>query len=232
MTHAELRTPNAHTQLLRKVQTTRTQTGQSGQSQTGQASHEMFLDRYYKWTSSTYDLTRKYFLFGRDRLLNRILSEPFDNLVEVGVGTGRNLAKLHRRNPSAAYFGVDASHEMLKVAKRNLPFAMLEHGFAETVNYRSLVGERPERVLFSYALSMFQDPNRAIDNALAQLGPNGRVVLVDFSDAQGMPRILREPFHKFLQYFHVNPILESQLPKRLYSALGPLRYFLVAELRP
>ncbi len=195
------------------------------------SAHRDFLNRYYGWSRNVYDLTRRYYLFGRDEVLDRLARESWSDLVEVGPGTGRNLAILHAAKPGARFGGVDASDAMLEVAKRRCAFASFVQGFAEDVDYTAILGRRPDRILFSYCLSMVQDPAAALQNAAAQLAPGGRVVVVDFGDGLGLPRAARSLLHGWLREFHVEPLsaeLFGQREARL--RFGPGRYWLSASL--
>ena len=72
------------------------------------------MDSIYRTQRHIYDLTRKYYLLGRDRLI-RELAPPEDGCVlEVGCGTGRNLIKAARRYPRARFYGIDISEAMLE----------------------------------------------------------------------------------------------------------------------
>lgn len=173
--------------------------------------HRRFLNRYYGWSRHIYDVTRKYYLLGRDKALERLLEEPWERLVEVGPGTGRNLRKLHRARPSARFGGVDACDEMLEHARKNCPWARLEYGFAEEADYVELLGGRPDRVLFSYCLSMVQDPIKALENARDSLAPGGEVWVVDFGDLAELPEPGRTLLRKWLEAFHVEPLDEGLL---------------------
>lgn len=105
--------------------------------------HRRFLDRYYGWSRHVYDATRRYYLLGRDRALELLRSEPWDRLVEVGPGTGRNLRHLHRARPTARLGGVEASEQMLLHARQRCPWAKLEHGFAERADLAGVLGRGP-----------------------------------------------------------------------------------------
>lgn len=206
-------------------------TGVTGEGARFEA-HRRFLNAYYRQVRHVYDPTRKYFLFGRDRLLAQLLREAWESLVEVGPGTGRNLAALQRSRPQARFGGVEASDAMLETARRRCPFASLQHGFAEDVDYRGLLGGAPARILFSYSLSMVQEPERALRNALSGVAEGGEVVVVDFADLSGLAP-LAPPFRRFLRSFHVtppDPVLLDALGAEL--SWGPRRYYLIARLRP
>ncbi|NVB40353.1 methyltransferase domain-containing protein [Pseudenhygromyxa sp. WMMC2535] len=194
--------------------------------------HRDFLNRYYGISRHFYDLTRKYYLFGRDRALEVLLAEEWTRLIEIGVGTGRNLEILHARRPRATFAGLDACDEMLAHTRRRLPWLRAQHGFAEDADLRApFGGEAPERVLFSYCLSMVADPQAAIANARAALAPGGKVIVVDFCDLDGLPGPAARALRRWLEWFHVDPIqpgLLEELGARLRH--GPLRYFVIAEL--
>lgn len=193
--------------------------------------HRQFLNRYYGWSRNVYDLTRRYYLFGRDEVLARLARESWSDLVEVGPGTGRNLSILRAAKPGARFGGVDASDAMLEVAKRRCEFASFVHGFAEDVDYAAILGRRPERILFSYCLSMVQDPAAALRNAAAQLAPGGRVVIVDFGDGLGLPGAARKLLHGWLRGFHVEPLSVDLFSRRNAKLrFGPGRYWLAASL--
>ena len=127
--------------------------------------HRAFLNQYYGISRWFYDLTRKYYLFGRDRALEQLSQEHWDSLIEMGPGTGRNLRKLSRSKPGAVLGGVEASDAMLEYASKRLPQLKLMQGFAEDADYTNLLGAPPDRVLFSYCLSMVQQPEAALERA-------------------------------------------------------------------
>lgn len=192
--------------------------------------HRAFLNRYYGWSRPIYDLTRKHYLLGRDVLLDQLVREPWRGLVEMGPGTGRNLAILARRRPDARLGGIEPCDAMLAPARRRLPRAQLIHGFAETADLSTL-DLHVDRVLFSYSLSMMGDPGAALDRALAQLAPGGELAIVDFGDLGGMPMPVRGPFHDWLRTFHVTPVDPEILLRRgARLTWGPGRYYMIARV--
>ena len=52
------------------------------------------MDRMYRHQRYIYDLTRKYYLFGRDKLIAELPVQGNDLICEVGCGTARNLVLL------------------------------------------------------------------------------------------------------------------------------------------
>jgi S-adenosylmethionine-diacylgycerolhomoserine-N-methlytransferase len=193
--------------------------------------HRDFLNRYYGVSRSFYDLTRKYYLFGRDTALRQLAAEPWSRLVEIGPGTGRNLRKLRAMRPDAAYGGVEASDEMLDLARRRCPWARFQQGFAEETDYTGLLGARPDRVLFSYCLSMVQEREKAIEAARRSVSADGEVVIVDFADMGAMRGPAREGLRAWLRTFHVDPLPDELLrPHARSITYGPGRYYVIARL--
>lgn len=180
--------------------------------------HRSFLNRLYGPSRHFYDLTRKYYLFGRDSALKALLLQPWASLVEIGPGTGRNLKQLYEARPDAAYGGVEASDAMLAHARARCPFAHLRHGFAESADLSEPLGVAPDRILFSYALSMMQDPDTALAQARRQVAEHGEVWVVDFADLASLPRPARSGLRRWLEAFHVHP-----LPSRLLEDGQPIR---------
>src|SRR5690348_11070037 len=107
---------------------------------TAKGGHAALMDQVYRRQRFIYDLTRKYYLFGRDRMIREPDLTPGARLVEIGCGTARNLVKFAKHYPQARLFGLDASNEMLKSANASVARAglsnriLLAHGYAEALS--------------------------------------------------------------------------------------------------
>ena len=119
------------------------------------------MDQVYRRQRHIYDLTRKYFLLGRDTLIAELRPPPRGNILEIGCGTGRNLVAAARAYPDASLFGLDISSTMLATARANIRRAGLEprialaRGDAACFDAKALFGRADfDRVFFSYSLSM------------------------------------------------------------------------------
>lgn len=169
--------------------------------------HGALMDSVYRGQRHIYDATRKYFLFGRDRLIDELDCKPGMTLLEIGCGTGRNLAKIRRKWRGIEICGLDISSEMLKNARAALgPGARLARGDATQFSPDSLFGRAGfDRVVLSYALSMIPDWQAAIRQALGALAPGGSLHIVDFGDGSGFPGPFRSGLIAWLRHFHVQP---------------------------
>ena len=78
------------------------------------------MDQMYRYTRHIYDFTRKYYLFGRDKLIEELPVSDGDHICEVGCGTARNLVVLAQKKPGLHLYGIDASAEMLKTAQTSV----------------------------------------------------------------------------------------------------------------
>lgn len=177
--------------------------------------HAALMDLVYRRQRYVYDLTRKYYLFGRDRLIRELKLEPGERLVEIGCGTARNLVRIAQLYPKAELFGLDASHEMLKSAGESLARAGLSdrvrlvHGYAENLT-PALFGEDRlfDRAVFSYSLSMIPDWRQALAAAGRAINQAGRIHVVDFGDLTGLGRLGAACLRRWLALFHVEPRVE------------------------
>jgi S-adenosylmethionine-diacylgycerolhomoserine-N-methlytransferase len=168
------------------------------------------MDRMYRHQRYFYDLTRKYYLLGRDKLLAEMDIKLGDNVLEVGCGTGRNLSILAKRYPNANFFGLDASAAMLetaeaKIAKADLSNANLKTALADSFSYNETFGlTKPfDTVFFSYSISMIPPWRESIENALENLKPGGMLYLVDFYDQKELPKFFQKLLRGWLRKFHV-----------------------------
>ncbi len=170
------------------------------------------MDRMYRYTRHVYDLSRRYYLLGRDRLIRRMAIEPGDQVLEVGCGTARNLIKLAERYPEQRFYGLDASRVMLATAQRSLQSSgvadrvVLKPSLAEQLDFHATFNlDRPfDVIFFSYSLSMIPTWQQAIDAAITNLKPAGRMYVVDFWDQSRWPRLFRIVLRKWLAMFHVH----------------------------
>lgn len=191
--------------------------------------HRAFLNRYYGASRFIYDATRKYYLFGRDGALRDLAEDrAWSTLVEVGLGTGRNLARLHRARPDARLGGVEASDAMIEHARAKCPWARISHGFAEDAPIADVLGARPDRVLFSYCLSMVGDRTVALENARRGVSERGAVVVVDFADFAGWPEAAANAFRSYLGTFRVKPLASDDLRDASSIRRGPGGYYVCA----
>ena len=66
---------------------------------------DVLMDRIYARQRHIYDLTRRYFLLGRDTLIAELRPPSRGGILEIGCGTGRNLIATARAYPDAALYG-------------------------------------------------------------------------------------------------------------------------------
>lgn len=175
-------------------------------------SHADLMDNVYRGQRHIYDLTRKYYLLGRDRLIREMNVPDGGTVLEIGCGTGRNLAMIGKVWPNCRLFGLDISDEMLKSAANNLDCAQLAHraslakGDAANFDAMDVFGRvRFDRIIFSYTLSMIPDWQGALRQALPLLSTQGSIHVVDFNMQQAMPRWFRTILLAWLRQFHVAP---------------------------
>lgn len=180
------------------------------------ADQALAMDRMYRLTRHVYDVTRAYYLLGRDRLLERVSTGPGRATLEVGCGTARNLIKLARRPEPGLLYGLDASHEMLVTAEQSVqrsigtgpgkPRIVLRQGLAEDLDARRMFGrdEPFDTIFFSYCLSMVPTWPGAIEAALRNLRPGGELLIVDFWDQKELPALFAAGLKRWLALFHVH----------------------------
>ena len=172
--------------------------------------HASLMDKMYRHQRHIYDVTRKYYLLGRDRTIAGLALGAGDSLLEVGCGTGRNLLLASRHFPLAQLYGVDISAEMLTTAAETFAGRKTRPTLrvSDATTFRRAEFGRSEgfdRILISYAVSMIPDWEKAIERALSALAPGGSVHIVDFGQQEGMPDWFRSLLQAWLTRFHVTP---------------------------
>ena len=170
------------------------------------------MDAIYRTQRHFYDLTRKYYLLGRDALIDGLAPPAGGSVLEIGCGTGRNLIVAARRWPDARFYGIDISEAMLETARTNVAKAglsdkiVLAQGDATAFDARALFGlDGFDRVFQSYTLSMIPDWKGAIREGAGKLAPGGRLDIVDFGQQERLPRWFRSMLRAWLAKFDVEP---------------------------
>lgn len=203
------------------------------------------MDRMYRLQRYFYDLTRKYYLLGRDQLLDEMNVQPGERVLEAGCGTARNLIILAKRHPDTHFYGLDASAAMLETAQSKADSAAVENVTLKTTLADDFTAEgtfglpeKFDKIFFSYSISMIPPWRESIENALRNLKPGGELFIVDFYDQQELPAPFRRSLKWWLAKFHVQfwpdliPYLESLKAERNIT-IKPMfrRYSFIASIR-
>jgi S-adenosylmethionine-diacylgycerolhomoserine-N-methlytransferase len=173
------------------------------------------ITQYYRLHAKIYDATRWSFLFGREALIQQIVTYAAPtHILEVGCGTGKNIKALARRFPLATITGLDLSADMLAVARHNLGrFSKRIKFIQEPYTAPLATANKYDLILFSYALTMF---NPGWENALTaahqDLALGGMIAVVDFHDS---------PAPLFKRWMGVNHVrMDGHLRPHLFDYLS------------
>lgn len=128
-------------------------------------------------------------------------SRTVQSLLDIGTGTGRMLTLLADRYVRAV--GIDASHDMLSVARANLAAAGIDHAHVRQGDVTALaVGSGQfDLVVVHQVLHYLDDPARALREAARAVAPGGRLLVVDFAP-HGLEFLRAEHAHRRLGFGH------------------------------
>ena len=171
--------------------------------------HQVLLNQIYRYQKYIYDATRRYYLFGRDKVIAQIANDPNSRfVVEVGCGNGRNLFKLAQRRPDLKLMGIDLCDELLDMAqaraqKFTQPMLFAKDYAANLANHLP-ENEKPDTIFASYTLSMMPDWQQTLSACLDCLAPGGQLHIVDFAALNASRNLFKRGLDKWLRMFHVN----------------------------
>ncbi len=151
--------------------------------------HAERLENFYSKQAGNYDHFRSRLLQGRRELFDRLPMTPGSTWVDLGGGTGSNLAwRSDRVYQLKRVDVIDLSPSLLAHADSRIR----EHGWdhvhtqcADATTFRP--PEPVDCVTCSYALSMMPEWFAAIDNAWQMLRPGGTIGVVDFYVSHKFP---------------------------------------------
>lgn len=114
-------------------------------------------------------------------ILELLQGRVVDLLIDLGTGTGRMLELLKDHYRRA--IGIDASREMIAVARAKLASAGIGHAQVRLGDLADLDGStgRADIIVIHQVLHYFDDPGRAIAQARRALKPGGEMLIVDFA---------------------------------------------------
>jgi len=153
--------------------------------------HAERLDAFYRAQADGYDDFRKRLLCGREALVQALPLAPGRVWVDLGGGTGANLAMAGERLAALQrVYLVDLCPSLVQVARRRVGKACWKNvdvleGDATT--FALPEGVQADVVTFSYALTMIPDWFLALEQALRLLRPGGTLGVVDFYVARKHP---------------------------------------------
>ncbi len=114
-------------------------------------------------------------------ILETLEGRVVDLLIDLGTGTGRMLELL--RDHYRRAIGIDASREMIAVARAKLAAANIGNAQVRLGDIADLDGSagRADLIVIHQVLHYFDDPGRAIGLARRALKPGGEMLIVDFA---------------------------------------------------
>ncbi|MBG6206867.1 S-adenosylmethionine-diacylgycerolhomoserine-N-methyltransferase [Labrenzia sp. EL_126] len=188
------------------------------------------MDAVYRHQRHVYDLTRKYYLLGRDHLIRELLPPSSGDVLELGCGTGRNLIAAAKIYPDANFYGLDISTQMLETAERNIARAglgnrirLIEGDAANPAATDALGVPSFDRVFYSYTLSMIPVWREALSAGVSRLNTGGRILVVDFGQQSGLPGWFGKILFTWLKSFHVTPRADLREELELVAAKSACR---------
>lgn len=192
------------------------------------ADHGALMDRVYRHQRHIYDLTRKYYLLGRDPMLAGLRPPAGGHVLEIGCGTGRNLIAAAGLYPDARLYGIDISTAMLDTAAGAVEAAELTGrirlALADAAGFdpsRAFRRDGFDRIMISYAVSMIPGWRAVMADAMRHLSPSGELHVVDFGDLAGWPSWSRTALERWLALHHVTPRRDLfQFARELGDMLG------------
>ncbi len=114
-------------------------------------------------------------------ILDAVAGRVVDLVIDLGTGTGRMLELLQRHYRRA--IGIDASREMIAVARAKLAAANISHAqvrLGDIADLDASIG-LADLIIIHQVLHYFDDPGRAIAQARRALKPGGEMLVVDFA---------------------------------------------------
>ena len=148
-----------------------------------------------------------------DSLLRRYVT-PEARILDVGCGTGANLARLRRLGlPFGPYTGVDFSPSMLALARKRFgdPSGALPVGVTFRQGDATALedtGERYDVIVSTYLLDHLSEPAAFVNGVQRFLAPDGRLLLLFYSQPRWFVRFWMSPIGRIVR---ATPVAEREV---------------------
>lgn len=187
--------------------------------------HAADLSGFYGGQAEAYDAFRERLLPGRQQLYAELAQGLPANahLVELGAGTGRNLAWLGGQTYALGRADlVDLCQPLLAQAEKRWQAA--DNVSCHLADASTWQPEAPvDAVVFAYSLTMIPDWQAAIANAIKMLKPGGQLAIVDFTITPEQSKLARWFWQRWFAHdgVHLNlehlPTLSASLPQNRWQ---------------
>lgn len=136
-------------------------------------------DQYAK-LAAEYDSRWSHYVWATTEATIKRLPDRLGDVLDIGCGTGALLSRLQKDQPASRLTGVDASAEMLKIARDRLPPELtLRRSWAEELPFANCTFDT---VVSCNMFHFIRLPHNALDEMLRVLRPGGLLVLTDWCD--------------------------------------------------
>ncbi len=132
-------------------------------------------NKYETDEAGIYKLCRKDY----PAILEELEKEPFNDLLDVGCGTGPMISLLSKKYPDKHYTGLDLTPAMIEEAKKkNIPNANFIVGDAENLPFED---ESFDAMICSNSIHHYPNPQAFFGGVRRCLRKGGRLIIRDFS---------------------------------------------------
>ncbi len=131
-----------------------------------------------------------------DQLLEALQLQEDDVVADIGAGSGYFTLRLSQRVPQGRVLAVDIQREMLNMIERKMAANDLDNvqTILGKVDNPALPADEVDLVLMVDAYHEFSHPREMMENIVASLAPDGRVVLAEYREED--PSVMIKPRHK------------------------------------
>ena len=132
----------------------------------------------YTWNADDYAKNSSAQQVWARELLLKLALRGDESVLDIGCGDGRITAEIAHQIPNGNVIGVDSSHDMIALARKNFPAERHSNLLFERIDARSLPFKEQFDIVFSNAaLHWIKDHKPVISGIKNSLKPNGRMLL-------------------------------------------------------
>jgi ubiquinone/menaquinone biosynthesis C-methylase UbiE len=146
-----------------------------------------------------YDYSLNLLLFGKEKSIRKKIASLIPNkeikILAIGCGTGTQLIEIKKQRRNVKCYGIDASKDMLDIAKKKAKRLNLHINFhQQSMNDLKFRDNYFDVVIASLSLHEvdYNTRKEAVKEIARVLKKNGKFILFDFIKTRGFPRLIQK----------------------------------------
>ena len=156
----------------------------------------MSIASFYDKFSIPYPIVDLFLKPQKRKLFQEINTQPYGQLLEIGIGIGTHLPLYHRHQVT----GIDTSKKMLQIArKKKRKHITLMQMNGENLSFKD---QTFDYIVLSHVITVVDNPEKLLEESFRVLKPKGKIYILNHFTPNNWLRHIDHSFQVISKLFH------------------------------